>query len=113
MSCTGKLGTPCLLSAQVFHLLNAPMYFLVVLSALLRRTVAGRAAARQHSSGSSRLLSRGHIPEARTSAKGQKKSKAAQSSPANNGWLRNSASQPGSCILPGLVTRQWPSGHNT
>ena len=45
MSCTGKLGTPCLQSAQFFHLLNAPMFFLIVLSALLHRTVAGRAAA--------------------------------------------------------------------
>ena len=73
MSCTGKLGTPCLLSAQFFHLLNAPMYFLVVLSALLCRTVAGKAAARCHNSGSPRLLSSDHTPEARTSVEEERK----------------------------------------
>ena len=30
-SCTGKLGTLCLASAQIFHHWNAPRYFLVVL----------------------------------------------------------------------------------
>lgn len=60
----GKLGTPCLASAQTFHLryVHVPRYFFEVLSALLFSTVAGSARASLRNSGSSRLLSNGHMP---------------------------------------------------
>ena len=67
-SFTGKLGTPCRASAQTFHLQYALRYFFEVLSALLFSTVAGSAWASLSNSGSSRLLSNGHMPEENMSA---------------------------------------------